>query len=192
MENNKSYVKRFAIMMSLIVIIVIVFEVVLMRIQLVDGEQYADQAKQYTATSLNITAARGEIVDRYGRAIAENRMGYNILFNRAEMPSEDEEENNIIWHLTSILSEAGEPWIDNCPIEISASGHAEFVEGESSEKLISNMKSTLNLQSYATAQNCLDTMNELYKVGNLSSDVARTIMGVRLNMEQMDFSSANP
>lgn len=186
--DNTNYFKRFSIMTCIIILIIIVFEIVMMKLQLDEGESYRQQAIQRTATTVTMTAARGEIVDRYGRAIAQNRMGYNIVFSRADMPKGT--ENEVIWQLTKILTAAGETWVDNCPIIISSSGVASFVEGE--DAAISKMKSTLTLQPYATAQNCLDAMNEMYDVGQLSPDIARTIMGVRLNMEQMEFSSANP
>ncbi|MBQ6796458.1 MAG: hypothetical protein IJP10_00435, partial [Clostridia bacterium] len=84
MENQK-YFKRFAIITAFVLIILLVYDIILMKMQLENGETYRTQAIQRTATSVTITAARGEIVDRYGRSIAENRMGYNIVFNRAEM-----------------------------------------------------------------------------------------------------------
>ncbi len=187
-ENNRQYFRRFAVLMGVVLAVMVVFEIVLMRQQLVDGEQYKSQAIKYTATSLSITAARGEIVDRYGRAIAQNRMGYCIMFNRAEM--DKERWNDTIWKLTRILEEEGEEWIDNCPIIINPSGYAGYMDGM--EREIADMKAELNLQSYATAQNCLDTMYEEYELTNQSPEVARVIMGVRLNMEIMEFSSSNP
>ncbi len=187
-ENNRQYFRRFAVMMGVVLAVMVAFEIVLMRQQLVDGEQYKSQAIKYTATSLSITAARGEIVDRYGRAIAQNRMGYSIIFNRAEM--DKERWNDTIWKLTRILEDEGEEWIDNCPIVINPSGYAGYIDGM--DKEIASMKAELNLQSYATAQNCLDTMYEEYELTNQSPEVARVIMGVRLNMELMEFSSSNP
>lgn len=188
MDKKNTYFRRFAILMACVIAVIAAFEIVLMRQQLVDGAQYESEAIRYTATSLSITAARGEIVDRFGRPIAQNRMGYTIRFNRAEM--EKGTENGVIWHLTSILAEDGEQWIDECPIVISASGYASFIEEE--DKAVRQMKSTLTLQDYATAQNCLDTMEERYELNGLDAATARIIMGVRLNMELMDFSSSNP
>lgn len=187
-ENHISYTRRFGVIMAAIIVICMVYIGVLGKMELVDGETYQTKAMQYTANSVTITAARGEIVDRYGRAIAQNRMGYTVYFSRAEMPKGS--ENEVIWQLCRILKEADEEWIDNCPIVISPSGYASYTE--ESDKLINKMKSTLTLQTYATAQNCLDTMNEKFEVGNLPTDTAREIMGVRLNMLQMEFSSANP
>ncbi|MBE6765453.1 MAG: penicillin-binding protein [Ruminococcaceae bacterium] len=187
MENQK-YFKRFAIITAFVLIILLVYDIILMKMQLENGETYRTQAIQRTATSVTITAARGEIVDRYGRSIAENRMGYNIVFNRAEM--EKGSENEIIWQLTKILSKSGEQWIDACPITIDAAGLASYMPDSDLEK--SRMWNTLKLQKYATAQNCIDTMYTEFELGNLDAATARRIMGVRLNMEIMEFSSANP
>lgn len=187
MENQK-YFKRFAIITAFVLLILVVYDVILMKMQLENGESYRTQAIQRTATTVTITAARGEIVDRYGRSIAENRMGYNIVFNRAEM--EKGTENEIIWQLTKILSKSGEAWIDACPITIDAAGVASYMPDSSLEK--TRMWTTLKLQQYATAQNCIDTMYTEFELGNLDSATARRIMGVRLNMEIMEFSSANP
>ncbi|MBP3414970.1 MAG: penicillin-binding protein [Clostridia bacterium] len=187
MENQK-YFKRFAIITSLVLLVIVAYIILLMKMQLQQGEEYRAQAIQRTANSVTITAARGEIVDRYGRSIAENRMGYNIVFNRAEM--EKGTENEIIWHLTKILSGAGEEWIDACPITIDAAGLATYMPDTDLEK--SRMWNTLKLQKYATAQNCIDTMYTEFELGSLDTETARKIMGVRLNMEIMEFSSANP
>ncbi len=187
-ENNQEYFRRFAVLMSIVLVVMVAYEIILMRQQLVDGDQYKSQAIKYTATSLSITAARGEIVDRYGRPIAQNRMGYSIMFNRAEM--DREHWNDTIWKLTRILEEHDEEWIDTCPLVVNASGIAGYKEGMEPE--IADMKAELNLQSYATAQNCYDTMREEYELGNQSPDVARVIMSVRLNMELMQFSNSNP
>ena len=48
--------------------------------QIFNYRTYADSALSYTASSIKVTAARGEILDRYGRTIASNRMGYAIIF----------------------------------------------------------------------------------------------------------------
>lgn len=189
MENQK-YFRRFAIITAFVLIILVIYDMILMRIQLKDGEGYRTQAIQRTATSSTLTAARGEIVDRYGRSIAENRMGYNIVFERSEM--EKGTENEVIWQLTKILSAAGEDWIDVCPITIDAAGVPSYTNDEDSAIQKSRMWNKLKLQKYATADNCLQTMRTEFELENLDPQTARTIMGVRLNMEIMEFSSANP
>ena len=193
MEKNSNYniyFRRFTIMVGVVLVVIILYILNMMRTQLQEGEDYRQKAIQRTAMTVTMPAARGEIVDRYGRPIAVNRMGYNVTFNRAEMPKGM--ENEIIWQLIKLFAKNGETEciIDNCPIIIDPSGAGASFELDR-EAAVSRMKSTLTLQDYASPQNCLDTMNERYEVGLLAPEIARQIMGVRLNMEQMEFSRNN-
>jgi penicillin-binding protein 2 len=160
----------------------------LMRIQIAGETQYRTEAIKRTAPEISVTSARGEIVDRYGRAIAKNRLGYSVVFTRAQLPKG--KENETIWRLTNLLSEMGEEWIDTCPIVIDKNGYASFTD--ETLKTVDKMKTKLQLQKYATAQNCLDTMCADYELDGIPIDVARTIMGVRLEMDLAAFSSSNP
>ena len=45
----------------------------LLQVQIVNGEEYAQMARQSTVREQVITAARGEIVDRYGRPLEWER-----------------------------------------------------------------------------------------------------------------------
>ena len=194
MEDEKKISRRIYIIVAVVVSIIVVYSVVLLKLQVQQGEYYRTQAVKQTATSISVTAARGEIVDRYGRAIVQNRLGYAIVFNRAEMESGT--ENEIIWRLCTLLTKQGEEWNDNTPLYVDEYGTASYPpEEEQTTKVksyISNMQTELMLQSYATAQNCYDTMITDYELDGVAPDVARTIMGVRLEMELASFSSAYP
>ncbi len=194
MDDEKRISRRIFILVSILMSVIVVYAVVLLKLQVEQGEYYRTQAVKQTATSISVTAARGEIVDRYGRAIVQNRLGYAIVFNRADM--EVGTENEIIWRLCTLLSERGEEWNDNTPLYVDEFGTASYpTEEEQTVKVkaaISDMQEELMLQSYATAQNCYDTMVTDYELENLSPDVARMIMGVRLEMELASFSSAYP
>ena len=80
----------------------------LMSMQIVNGEAYQELINQGYSTTYPVTAARGEIVDRYGRTLAANRVCHNITFDKNTMPQD--EANAIILQLCGILSEAGETW----------------------------------------------------------------------------------
>ena len=192
MDEDKKITRRIFIVVSIVVSIIVVYSVVLLKLQVEQGEYYRTQAVKQTATSISVTAARGEIVDRYGRAIVQNRLGYAIVFNRAEMDVGT--ENEIIWRLCTLLRKQGEEWNDKTPLYVDDYGTASYPpEEEQTTKVksyISDMQEELMLQSYATAQNCYDTMVTDYELEGVAPDVARTIMGVRLEMELASFSSA--
>ncbi len=194
MEDEKKISRRIFIVVAIAISVIVIYAIVLLKLQVGQGEYFRTQAVKQTATTISVTAARGEIVDRYGRAIVRNRLGYAIVFNRAEMDVDS--ENEIIWRLCTLLTEKEEKWNDNTPLYVDEYGSASYpTEEEQTTKVkaaISDMQEELMLQSYATAQNCYDTMVTNYELENVAPDIARTIMGVRLEMELASFSSAYP
>ena len=194
MDETNSLNRRIFVIIGVVIAVMIAYGIVLMKAQVEMSEYYQTQAVKQTATSINVSAARGEIVDRYGREIVKNRLGYAVVFNRAELDKDT--ENEVIWRLCTLLTKNGETWNDTCQIIVDEYGKASYPpEEEQTSKIksyISKMQTELMLQSYATAQNCYDTMIENYELQNLSPEVARTIMGVRLEMDLATFSSAYP
>lgn len=130
-----------------------------------------------------ITAPRGEILDCFGRQIAVNRDGYNIIFNKAYVK---DNLNTIILTLINLANEYEAEWTDKLPI--TNTSPYSFVEGEKTDKLLK----TLDLANYATAQNCFDEMVKRYKLEDFSKNDQRKIMGVRYSMEILDFSISYP
>ena len=193
-------------MISVVLVIIAFYIIKLMQLQIQEGESYRTAAISRAAPTITIPANRGEIVDRYGRPIAVNRMGYDIVFEYAELYRNEDNKvdwsklNEEVWQLIKILEKNGEEWEDYCPILIAESGVAAFEAAEPGsdedkelKSQIKQMKQTLSLQDYATAQNCLDTMLEQYDVSEIMDPgISRKLMGVRLNMDQLQFSRANP
>ena len=156
------------------------------QIQVVNAQKYLDQADTTGSRRVTINAARGEILDRYGRPIAVNREGYNIVFNSAYLPKD--QINQTIVALTAYLKKTGEAWTDNLPL--STEEPFGFVEGKDSE--ITSMKNRLGVAHYATAENCFTQMVKRYELEGLDRQLQRTVMGVRYSMEQADFSVSAP
>ncbi|MBQ1961587.1 MAG: hypothetical protein II357_00680 [Clostridia bacterium] len=130
-----------------------------------------------------LKAPRGEILDYYGRQIAVNRDGYNIVFNKARVGSD---LNDVILSLITLVQEHKTEWIDSLPLE-NAPPYS-FKEGESTAKLIKLLK----LAHYATAENCFTRMVEKYKLEAYPVEQQRLIMGVRYSMDIADFSISYP
>ena len=55
------------------------------EIQVISSEKYVEQANGIAKITAPIKASRGEILDCYGRPIATNREGYNVIFNYASI-----------------------------------------------------------------------------------------------------------
>ncbi|MBQ3053243.1 MAG: penicillin-binding protein [Clostridia bacterium] len=130
-----------------------------------------------------LKAPRGEILDCYGRQIAINRDGYNIVFNKAYVK---ENLNDIILTLVDLMIQNGATWVDELPMELNAP--YSFKDGEDTKKLLKE----LELAHYATSENCFKEMVERYELEDYTKDEQRKIMGIRYSMEISDFSVSYP
>lgn len=173
---------------TIIVATVLVFSILFGRtfnLQVYSANKYTEQAKGITTITAPITAPRGEILDYYGRPIATNREGYNIVFNYASISKTT--LNDVILSLTKLLNEGD--WADDLPLSLNAP--YKFSEDENSDS-VSRIKKTLGLAHYATSQNCFDEMVKRYSLENYSNEEKRTVMGVRYTMERAGFSVSAP
>lgn len=160
----------------------------LMKLQIVMGEDYLNQSKTSSYGNQVISAARGEIVDSSGNLIVKNKVGFNIVLEKAFFPSDNDEQNRIIHKVITLLRRDGENWTDNLPI----SSESPFVFLPSQETAVSKMLKNLNLQNYATAEDCIMEMIDKYGISlDYNVEEARLIAGIRYEMEQKGFSVSN-
>ena len=158
--------------------------------QLINGEQYLQQADATYVSTVNLSAARGEIVDTNGEPLAVNKTGYNVTFDQTYLDSDN--QNDVIKNLIHLLDQRNEPWVDELPIVINDKGEYEFVEGKDAEIAELKGKNFLNLNSYATAEMCMQQLMELYNIEGYSHEDTRDICSVRYNMTRKMFSISNP
>ena len=65
-----------------VLLIASVFLIRLMTMQIVEGESYRSYLTEGYSVTKTIEASRGDIVDRYGRFFATNRVRYDITFDK--------------------------------------------------------------------------------------------------------------
>ena len=185
MPFKKKSQTQITILTVLLIIAIILLSARSYFIQIANASEYTGVNKDGAASSRSavLKAPRGEILDCFGRQIAINRDGYNIVFNKAYIK---DNLNDIILSLINLASEYQTEWVDRLPMEMTSPYN--FKKDESTEKMLS----TLKLAHYATAENCFDTMVELYDLQDYSQDDKRKIMGVRYSMQISDFSISYP
>lgn len=170
--------------------------------QIVDSEKYISAAHRSSYTTVKVTAARGEIVDRNGVPFTKNIATFNVEFDYAFLKART--ENKVIYNLIKTFEARNEEWIDNLPITMTKP--YQFTEGRESD--IAKLKKRVGVNEYATAQNCMDAIYEYYDsryaknsefkdvVGieylDYTEEYKRKIAGVRYSMILNDFSSYNP
>ena len=79
---------RLIAMSIITVVLALVCAVRLFDLQIVKGSNYEEQANQRLVRAYSITAPRGEIVDKKGRPIVENKMGYTVRIQKVDIPEE--------------------------------------------------------------------------------------------------------
>lgn len=176
------------VMLSLLIF----FAFDLVKIQIIDGDEYAAMSSSVSESTVSVSAARGEILDTNGVPLVYNTEGYSVIFDAAYFPSEQAERNKIINSLIALFEENGLEWLDNLPLVFDAGGKIAFKED--SEALINEMKSKdqLHLNEYATAEDCFNALIENYELSDYSAQDARKIASVRYEMTRTFFRMSNP
>ena len=87
--------KRYAFLVAILIVFAAACITRLSNLQIVNGEENREKSLSRTQKTIEISAPRGEIYDRYGRIIVANRMGYTVEFQRVK-GMEDGEINEII------------------------------------------------------------------------------------------------
>ena len=164
----------------------------LVKIQIVDGPEYAAASNAVSERTAVIHSARGEIVDCNGQELVYNAQGYSLVFDYAYFPTDQAERNAIISNLIDLFEKNSIEWTDNLPLVFDANGNITYKED--SENLIKEMKSEdmLNLNDYATAQNCFDALISRYKLEEFPLEKARKIASVCYEMKRLFFSIGYP
>lgn len=187
---------RSVILFVLVIAVVAGFALDLYFIQIRDNEYYAELNNTQTSYVVPIEAARGEIVDRNGNSLVTNRQGNSVILNAVYFPAADTTENNqkrnqIIYNLITLFESNDEEYANNLPLRIDKNGNVKF---SGKDEDIETMKSAdmLNLQPYATAQNCFDAMLEKYEITGYDDRTALKIGNIRYELTRLLFSYENP
>ena len=184
MPFTKKSQTKLTVLSVLLIVAILLYTSRVYTLQIKNASKYNDKADgAATVLTTVIKAPRGEILDCFGRQIAVNRDGYNIVFNKAHVK---ENLNDVILSLVNLLEESKLEWIDELPI--SKKAPYEFTKDGDTEKLIKK----LELAHYATAENCFNEMVSLYSLEGYTKAEQRKIMGVRYSMTIRDFSLSYP
>ena len=96
-----------------------------------------------------------------------------------------------------MFNKNGEEYVHNLPLKLTSSGSIAFYDESDDEKYEQSIKTLkskdmLNLQDYATAQNCFDAMVEKYGLEDFDVATALEIGSIRYELTRLLFSVSNP
>ncbi len=160
----------------------------LLMLQIVSTDDAPVKVDRVSVYSQVMQANRGEIVDCNGEAIVSNKIGYSLIVEKAFFPSDAAEGNAILLNITQLLADSGYDWNDTLPI----SKELPYTFEAEDEQAISKLKKMLNLNDYATAENCIDKLISDYDIADTyTQPEQRTIAGLRYEMLARGFSMSN-
>ena len=112
--NNKLFVKRYIVMIVVIVLVGAVFFARLINLQIINGADYEVMALKKSVNSTIVKAPRGEILDRYGRPLVTNRMAFHVVIDKMRLGKND--LNTLIFHLVEIFDKNEVDYTDSLQI----------------------------------------------------------------------------
>lgn len=191
-KNSATSSVRAAICALMTVAMFSAFAARLFSWQIIKNDDYQEEELSSTSYTMTTHAGRGEILDRNGKELAVNDAGYNIIFNKLYM--KEGTENEVIHKLIDLMELRKEKWIDALPIYIDDSGKYSFEEGNEDTIDFIKSKSMLDMNKYATAEDCMAAFKERFDLekSSYTKKELRDIVSVRYNMEFKGYSNSTP
>ena len=106
---------RVTALVILLAILLSVYLTFLYQRQIVEGEEYYSRSNAITQQERTVTAARGAILDRYGRVLVSNKECYNLTIDTSKLFA-SADPNGTILELVSLVRQYGDEYTDDLPI----------------------------------------------------------------------------
>lgn len=173
---------RLAVIIVLLVAMSSAVLISLYRVQIIDGEAYLEQSQNSITTRTTVPAARGNILDRYGRLLVYNRTCNNLLINTSEL-FELEDPNATILELVRTVTDAGDSYNDTLPVTTQAPFTYTRNISDIQQKCLDAYLESKKLPASATAVELMAFFREQFKIdNNYSSEEMRIIAGIRYEL----------
>ena len=193
MKGTYSFKMRTTAFIVAVLFVISIFIADLFRIQVIDADEYSAKNTYYSTAKTQIKAIRGEILDTNGRALVYSTQSNTIYIDASFFPKESkkQERNKIMLSLLKLLKKNATEYNFADFIKYE-NGKIEYTENIDKFKSFLFAKDYLNLNKYATAQNCFDALCEYYELNDLSTEDAIMLATVYVAMVRADFSTSNP
>ena len=170
---------RLAFLIVTMVVLLALYLTTLYKLQIVEGDKNYEASTNSIVTTEPVIAARGNILDRYGRLLVSNRNCNNLVIDSDELFDQDD-PNAVILELCNTVTANGDTYIDELPITMTAP--FEYVAN-----MTDLQKTRLNawlkangLDTDATAVEVMAKMRSRYDIdANYTAEQMRIIAGIR-------------
>ncbi|MGE9970624.1 penicillin-binding transpeptidase domain-containing protein [Candidatus Pseudoscillospira sp. SGI.172] len=187
--DGKQFQFRTRTVLLILAAVFLAFTGVLYNLQVVHGGYYLEQSTRKIANTETVQAARGEILDRYGRVLVSNRASYQVSLDTSLM-GDIQGRNTTLLKLLAVCREQGVAWTDTLCI----SGEAPFsytqarpfetlsADGTESPSQLARLVESLKLKDLPenpTAGQMVDALRAYFEVdGSVGEAEGRALVGV--------------
>ncbi len=162
----------------------------LFSLQIVHGDEYKEKAENRLVRAYPIKAPRGEMLDRYGRPMVTNSMGYYVQIQH--ISRDNNVLNKTIYNLIKIFEADKTEYVDEFPIT-NIPYSFDFKNSKNPEDALKKWKKENDLKKFETAEDVMEYYFEKYDIDEeYTAQDARNIVAVRYTMETKNFSVMNP
>ena len=185
--NNKKNKNRGNIAIAFVCVVFALFLVHLFRVQVIGTKEESSSA--VSVVSVSVPGIRGEVYDRNGYPLVTNKQVNKIVFNYLDFPKDYTERNKIIIELIRMFRKNKVEWNDNLPIIMTKKGKLKFDPDKPNETSYLKSEAFLDLNYYATVEDCFNALVSKYKLEDYTQKDARDIASVYYSMVKTGFNT---
>ena len=169
---------RLVILAVMFALLLTIYLAALYKVQIIDGAAYYANNELSSTREVRVPAARGNILDRYGRVLVSNRSCNNLTINVTELFGQ-EDPNAIILELCKSVLRFGDSYTDTLPISM-APPFEYTAMSELQRNMLDAWLNANKMDRDATAVEVMSAMRTRYDIGSeYSAEDARRVVGVR-------------
>ena len=177
---------RVTALLVLLLTVICIYLGFLYKLQIVEGEDYYAKSTETSSEKHTVTAARGSILDRYGRVLVSNKECYNLKIDNVKLFA-DEDPNDTILKLVRMVQSFGDDYTDNLPITMAPPFEYKTdmtdIERTMLRAYFKDKEKENILPDDPTAVELLSYMRSRYNIDNsYTAEEMRIIAGVRYSI----------
>lgn len=182
MHNRLVKPGRVAGLVILILLLLTVYLVALYKLQIIEGEANYNRSSELTNTERVVTAARGNIYDRYGRTLVSNEETYNLKIDTDKLFANDD-PNSVILELVHMVQGYGDEYTDDLPITMTPPFEYDPDMTAIQRTMLDAYYVRQEIDPDSTAVELMSYMRTRYNIDNsYSAEEMRIIAGVRYSI----------
>ena len=182
MHNRLVKPGRVAGLVILILLLLTVYLVALYKLQIIEGEANYNRSSELTNSERVVTAARGNIYDRYGRTLVSNEETYNLKIDTDKLFANDD-PNSVILELVHMVQGYGDESTDDLPITMTPPFEYDPDMTAIQRTMLDAYYVRQEIDPNSTAVELMSYMRTRYNIDNsYSAEEMRIIAGVRYSI----------